>query len=129
MPTFTWTNRPIAEFYEYYQEGCYLPAYRDIGYLYYNQEYAYDYTQPIDPISGLQPPSVNGDCGINIDDGTVMYEAWHRSDRNAASCYKCDQRMTIDQFSRLPYLGDGSSLDYPILPSIPDPARNHRDVM
>jgi len=106
---------------EYYQEGCYIPAYNDIGYLYYNPLYRYDFTQPPDPITGIYPPSVNGDCNIDSSSGTILYEAWHRTDRSATTCYKCDQRMSIDQFNRLPYLGDGSTLDNPQGILIPDP--------
>jgi hypothetical protein len=106
---------------EYYQEGCYIPAYTDWGYLYYNQLYKYDFTQPIDPNSGLQPTSPTADCDIRVDDGVILYEAWHRSDRNAVTCYKCDQRMSIADFKQLPYLNDGSALANPPLPTIPDP--------
>jgi len=121
MPTFTWTAYSNTDFMEYYQEGCNIPAYKDWGYLYYNPLYAYDFTQPIDPVTGLQPPSANGSCNFDVNNGSVMYEAWHRQTRSSTTCYKCDQRMTIAQFNQLPYLGDGSSLDYPVLPPIPDP--------
>lgn len=119
MATYTWTSHPIAEFFEYYQEGCYLPAYSDYGYLYYNQLYRYDQTAPPDPITGMQPPATGVDCEVDTTSGSILYEAWHRQDRNASTCYKCDQRMTIDQFQQLPYLGDGSTLGS--LPTIPDP--------
>lgn len=104
---------------EYYQEGCYLPAYSIYGYLYYNQLYRYDQTSTPDDTTGMLLPSIGGDCDIDVNSGTVLYEAWHRTDRNATSCYKCDQRMPISDFMQLPYLGDGSTLINP--PTIPDP--------
>lgn len=121
MPTFTWTSKPIAEFLEYYQEGCPLVAYSDFGFLYYNPLYRYDFTQDIDPVTGTYPLTTTSDCTIDVDNGAVAYEAWHRADRAAVSCYKCDQRITPADFVRLPFINDGSALNYPPTPSIPDP--------
>lgn len=79
MAIYTWVSYPASAYTSVMQEGCVVPAIKDTGVLYYNPV-------QFDPVTGAP-----------------MYQAWMRSDRNAATCYESNEFMTIEQFNALDY--------------------------